>query len=88
MPSMHLCIVHKKFEGYRNSLDRKHQEIFDWLVFEVAGMREETLVMHPDHTEAMLMNIMIKMEMRLRKLENKQYGCFDTNLIPVSYFST
>ncbi len=49
MPSMHLYMVHKKFEGYRNSLDKQRQEIFDWLVFEVAGMREETLVMHHDH---------------------------------------
>jgi hypothetical protein len=31
---------------HRNSLDRKQREVFDWLVFEVAGMREETLVMH------------------------------------------
>ena len=52
MPSMHLYIVHKKFEGYRNSLDKKRQKVFDWLVFEVAGMREETLVMHHDHPEA------------------------------------
>jgi hypothetical protein len=71
MPSMHLCIVHKKFEGYRNSLDKKRQEVFDWRVFEVAGMREETLVNHPRHTEAMLMNILIEMEMRLQKLEKK-----------------
>ena len=69
MPSMHLYMVHKKFEGYRNSLDKKRQEVFDWLVFEVAGMREETLVMHHDHTEAMLMNILVEMEMRLQKLE-------------------
>jgi hypothetical protein len=37
----------------------------------VAGMREETLVMHPDRTEAMLMNILIEHEMRLRALETK-----------------
>ena len=72
MPSMHLCIVHKKFEGYRNSLDKKRQEVFDWLVFEVAGMRDETLVNHPDHTEAALMNILIEQEMRLRKLETER----------------
>ena len=34
-------------------------------------MREETLVNHPDHTEAMLMNILIEMEMRLQKLEKR-----------------
>ncbi len=71
MPSMHLYMVHKLFEGYRNSLDKKRQEVFDWLVFEVAGMREETLVMHHDHTEAMLMNILVEMEIRLQKLENE-----------------
>ncbi len=32
-------------------------------------MREETLVMHHDHPEAMLMNILVEMEMRLQKLE-------------------
>ncbi len=52
----------------------KRQEVFDWQVFEVAGMREETLVMHHDHTEAMLMNILIEMEMRLRKLESEYYS--------------
>jgi hypothetical protein len=71
MPSMHLCIVHKKFEGYRNSLDKKRQEVFDWLIFAVAGMREECLVNHPRHTEAMMMNIMIEHELRLQKLEKK-----------------
>jgi hypothetical protein len=71
MPGMHLYMVHKKFEGYRNSLDKRRQEVFDWLVFEVAGMREGTLVNHPDHTEAMLMNFLVEMEMQLRKLENK-----------------
>lgn len=66
---MHLYIVHKKFTGYRNALDKKRQEVFDWLIFEMAGMREETLVMHHDHTEAAMMNILIEMEMRLQKLE-------------------
>jgi hypothetical protein len=67
MPIMHLYIAHKKFEGYRNSLDKKRQEVFEWLVFEVAGMREETMVIHHDHTEAMLLNILVETEMRLRK---------------------
>jgi uncharacterized membrane protein len=65
MPSMHLYRVHKKFEGYQNGLDKKRKEVFDWLVFEVAGMREETLVNHHDHTGTMLMNILIVMEMGL-----------------------
>jgi hypothetical protein len=46
MPGMHLYMVHKKFDGYRNSLDNKRQEVFDWLIFEMAGMHEETLVIH------------------------------------------
>ncbi len=72
MPSMHRYMVHKKFEGYRNSLDKERREVFDWLIFEVAGIREETLVNRPDPTEVMLMNILIEMEMRLRKLEMGQ----------------
>jgi hypothetical protein len=44
-------MVHKKFEGYRNGLDKRRQEVFDWLVFEMAGMREETMANHPDHKE-------------------------------------
>jgi uncharacterized protein YehS (DUF1456 family) len=71
MPSMHLYHVHKSFEGFRNCLDKTQCEVFDWLIFEVAGMREETLVMHPDHNEAAMMNILIEMELRLRKLERK-----------------
>jgi len=35
-------------------------------------MREETRVNHHDHTEAMMMNILVEMEMRLQKLENEQ----------------
>jgi hypothetical protein len=48
MPSMHLCIVHKKFAGFSNGLDKKRQEVFDWLVFEVAwsgaSMRSKIVV--------------------------------------------
>ncbi|MGA9139739.1 MAG: hypothetical protein WBZ29_05920 [Methanocella sp.] len=47
----------------------KRHEVFDWLVFDVAGMGGETLVTHHDHTEAMHMNIQVEMEMRLQKLE-------------------
>jgi hypothetical protein len=35
----------------------------------VAGVREETLVNPHNHTEAMLMNILVEMEMWLQKLE-------------------
>ena len=31
MPSMHLYMIHKKFEGYRNSLDKKRIEIFRYM---------------------------------------------------------
>jgi len=68
---MHLYMVHKKFAGFRNGLDKRRQEVFDWLVYEVAGMREETLVNHPDHREAM-MNVLVEMEMRLQKLEDRK----------------
>jgi hypothetical protein len=34
-------------------------------------MREEALVNHPRHTEAMMMNLLIEHEMRLQKLENE-----------------
>lgn len=37
-------------------------------------MCEQTLVNHSDHTEAMLMNIMVEMEMRLRKLETERWN--------------
>jgi hypothetical protein len=33
MPGMHLYIVHKKFEGYRNSLDEKRQKFFRPVLF-------------------------------------------------------
>ena len=72
MPSMHLYMVHKKFEGYRNGLDQTHQEDCDGLVFEVAGMREETLVIPPRHKEAMLIEHPGRDGMQLQKLENRQ----------------
>lgn len=71
MPSYHMYHVAKRFEGYRNSLDKERREVFDYLLFELAGRREETLVNHPDHTEAALMNILIEMEMRLKELEKE-----------------
>ncbi|BAI60693.1 conserved hypothetical protein [Methanocella paludicola SANAE] len=68
---MHLMMVAKRFDNYRLALDRKRREVFDYIMFELAGRREETLVMHPNHTEAALMNAMIEMEMRIEALEKK-----------------
>lgn len=69
MPSLHLAQVGEKFKNYRSTLDKKRREVFDYLLYELAGRREETLVMHPNHTEAVMMNILIEMELRLRQLE-------------------
>ena len=71
MPSMHLAIMAKKFEGYRQTLDKKRRDIFDYLLFEIAGRREETLVNHPQHTEAAIMNILVEQELRIRELESR-----------------
>lgn len=71
MPSMHLCVVAKRFEGFRNSHDKTRRDVLDNLIFEIAGRREETLVMHPDHMEALLMNILIEQELRIRALEER-----------------
>jgi hypothetical protein len=37
----------------------------------MAGRREETLVNHPDQSEAAMMNVLIEMELRLREMESK-----------------
>jgi hypothetical protein len=71
MPSLHLMKVASRFDNYRYALDKKRREVFDYIMFELAGRREETLVMHPNHTEAALMNALIEMEMRLEALEGK-----------------
>ncbi len=71
MPSLHLMKVASRFDNYRYALDKKRREVFDYIMFELAGRREETLVMHPNHTEAALMNAMIEMEMRIEALEEK-----------------
>ncbi len=63
--------VASRFDNYRYALDKKRREVFDYIMFELAGRREETLVMHPNHTEAALMNALIEMEMRLEALEGK-----------------
>ena len=69
MPSLHMMNVSKRFENYRLALDKRRREAFDYILFELAGRREETLVMHPNHTEAALMNALIEMEMRIEALE-------------------
>jgi hypothetical protein len=64
--------VAKAFEGYRNNLDKERQNVFDYLLFELAGRREENLVNHSGrYTEAALMNILVEQELRIRKLEAK-----------------
>ncbi len=71
MPSLHLQNVASRFDGYRFALDKKRRSVFDYIMFELAGRREETLTMHPNHTEAALMNALIEMEMRIETLEEK-----------------
>ena len=40
-------------------------------MYELAGRREETLVMHPDHTEAAMMNILVELEMQQQQTEKR-----------------
>ena len=63
--------VASRFDNYRYALDKKRREVFDYILLELAGRREETLVMHPNHTEAALMNALIEIEMRLEALEKQ-----------------
>ena len=78
MPSLHLARVAARFDGYRSTLDKNQRDSFDYLIYELAGRREETLVSHPDHTEAMLMNILMEMEIRLQKLESDHKNMTNT----------
>jgi BarA-like signal transduction histidine kinase len=71
MPSLHLVRVGDKFKNYRSTLDKKRREVFDHLLYELAGRREETLVMHPDHTEAVMMNILVELEMQQQQTEQR-----------------
>ena len=71
MPSLHLTRVGERFKNYRSTLDKKRREVFDYLLYELAGRREETLVMHPDHTEAAMMNILVELEMQQRETEDR-----------------
>ncbi|OPY25310.1 MAG: hypothetical protein A4E28_03172 [Methanocella sp. PtaU1.Bin125] len=63
--------VAKRWEGYRLTLDKRRREVFDFIMYELAGRREETLVNHVDPSEAALMNALIEMELRLREVESK-----------------
>lgn len=71
MPGLNLMKLASRWDGYRLTLDKKRREVFDFLFYELAGRREETLVNHPDHMHAVMMNIMIEMELRIRELEEK-----------------
>ncbi|MGA9141199.1 MAG: hypothetical protein WBZ29_13315 [Methanocella sp.] len=61
--------VAKRWEGYRMTLDKRRRDVFDYILYELAGRREETLVNHADPSEAALMNALIEMELRLREVE-------------------
>ena len=71
MPGLSLMRVASRWKGYRMTLDRKRRETFDYILFELAGRREETLVNHVDPSEAAMMNALIEMELRLREVESK-----------------
>ncbi len=71
MPGLSLMRVAKRWEGYRLTLDRRRREVFDYILYELAGRREETLVNHADQSEAAMMNAMIEMELRLREVESR-----------------
>jgi hypothetical protein len=72
VPGLSLLKVSKKWDGYRMTLDKRRREVFDHILFELAGRREETLVNHADQSEAAMMNVLIEMELRLRALEAKE----------------
>lgn len=69
MPGLSLMRVAKRWEGYRMTLDKRRRDVFDYILYELAGRREETLVNHADPSEAALMNALIEMELRLREVE-------------------
>ena len=69
MPGLSLLRVARRWEGYRLTLDKRRREVFDHLLFELAGRREETLVNHADGSEAAMMNVLIELELRLREVE-------------------
>lgn len=51
LPGLSLMKTHKRWEGYRQTLDKKRGEIFGNILFELAGRREAMLVNHPDLSE-------------------------------------
>ncbi len=69
MPGLSLMRVAKRWDGYRMTLDKRRRDVFDYILYELAGRREETLVNHADPSEAALMNALIEMELRLREVE-------------------
>ena len=71
MPGLCLMRVAKRWEGYRMTLDKRRREVFDYLLYELAGRREEALVNHPDQSEAAMMNVLVEMELRLREVESR-----------------
>jgi hypothetical protein len=72
MPGLRLAKVATRWDGYRMTLDKKRRQVFDDLLYEMAGRREETLMNHPNNGEAVIMNILIEMEMRLDEIERKE----------------
>ena len=71
MPGLSLLRVARRWEGYRMTLDKKRREVFDHILYELAGRREETLVNHADPSEAAVMNVLIELELRLREIEQR-----------------
>lgn len=71
MPGLSLMRVAKRWDGYRMTLDKRRREVFDYILYELAGRREEALVNHADPSEAAMMNVLIEMELRLREVESK-----------------
>lgn len=58
----------KKLEWYRMSLPKKHRAVFDKILDKSAN-DEDALKAVPGQTEAVILNQMIDIEERLRKLE-------------------
>lgn len=58
----------QKFEWYRMCLPKRHREVFDRIV-EKSANDEEALRAVPGQNDAVVLNQMIDMENRLRKLE-------------------
>jgi hypothetical protein len=59
----------QKFEWYRMCLPKKHREVFD-RILEKSANDEDAMRAVPGQTDAIILNQMIDMEERLKKLEN------------------